>query len=164
MDLVNILGELALATRLKRLSERLSGDVNKIYKESDVDFESKWYLILELLNRENTMAITDIANSLKLSHPAIVQFANQLIKKKLIKASSDKKDGRKRMVSLTINGKKTLEKISPILESIKEENKKWVESGSVNLLQILNELELALDEKSMYQRVKTNIIQRKSST
>ena len=164
MDLINNLAELALATRLKRLSERLSGDVNKIYKESDVDFESKWYLVLELLNREKTMAITDIANSLKLSHPAIVQFANQLIKKKLLKASSDKKDGRKRMVSLTINGKRILEKISPILESIKEENKKWVDSGSANLLQILNELELALDEQSMYQRVKTNILQKKSST
>lgn len=160
MDLINDLGELALATRLKRLSERLSGDVNKIYKESDVDFESKWYLILELLNREKSMAITDIANSLKLSHPAIVQFANQLIKKKLIKASSDKKDGRKRMVSLTINGKKTLEKIAPILDSIKEENKRWIDFGSANLLQILNELETALDQQSMYHRVKTNILQK----
>lgn len=161
MDLISNLAELALATRLKRLSERLSSDVNKIYKESEVDFESKWYLILELLNREKTMAITDIANSLKLSHPAIVQFANELIKKKLIKASADKKDGRKRMVSLTINGKRTLEKIAPILESIKLENKKWIESGSANLLQILSELEAALDQKSMYQRVKTNISQNK---
>ena len=46
MDLVNELAELAIATRLKRLSERLSIDVSKIYKESEVDFEARWFLIL----------------------------------------------------------------------------------------------------------------------
>lgn len=51
MDLIHELGELALATRLKRLSERLSSDVSKIYKESDVDFEAKWFLILSLLEK-----------------------------------------------------------------------------------------------------------------
>lgn len=161
MDLVHELGELALATRLKRLSERLSNDVSKIYKESDVDFEAKWFLILSLLQKEKIMAITAIADSLQLSHPAIVQFVQELTQKKLIKTVADKSDGRKRMVSLTVTGKKTMEQIAPILTSIKEENKKWIEGASANILQVLTELEQALDEKSMYQRVKLHILQQK---
>lgn len=159
MDLVKELEELALATRLKRLSERLSADVSKIYKESEADFEARWFLILSLLEREKLMAITEIADSLQLSHPAIIQLVQELSQKNLIKTTVDKLDGRKRMVSLAPAGKKTLEKIQPILTSIKEENKKWVEQASGNLLTILNELEQALDNQSMYQRVKLNILQ-----
>ncbi|MDA9554914.1 winged helix DNA-binding protein [Pelobium sp.] len=164
MNLVNDLQELALATRLKRLSERLSNDVSKIYKESELDFEAKWFLILELLSRQKLMAITEIADALQLSHPAIIQFVNELLNKKLIKASTDKKDGRKRIVALTASGKKTLEKIAPILASIQQENKKWIESGSANILQILNELEQALDEQNMYQRIKINLLQKKPNS
>lgn len=158
MDLVHELGELALATRLKRLSERLSNDVSKIYKESEVDFEAKWFLILSLLQKEKLMAITEIADSLQLSHPAIVQFVQELTQKKLIKTVVDKNDGRKRMVSLTLNGKKTMERIAPILTSIKAENKRWIEGASANILCILTELEQALDEQSMYQRIKLDIL------
>lgn len=163
MDLIYELGELALATRLKRLSERLSTDVSKIYKESDVDFEAKWFLILTLLQKEKIMTITAIADSLQLSHPAIIQFVQELSQKNLIKTVTDKNDGRKRMVSLTTTGKKTLAQIAPILESIKAENKKWIEGASANILTILTELEQALDEKSMYQRIKLDILQQKPS-
>lgn len=158
MDLVNELAELALATRLKRLSERLSVDVSKIYKESEVDFEAKWFLILCLLEREKVMTITEIADSLQLSHPAIVQLVQELIHKNLIKTTVDKQDGRKRMVSLTAMGKKTLTQIQPVLASIKEENKKWIDQASANILTILTELEEALDRQTMYQRIKLNIL------
>ncbi len=160
MDLVNELGELALATRLKRLSERLSADVSKIYKESEVDFEARWFLILSLLEREKIMAITEIAESLQLSHPAIVQLVQELIQKNLIKATADKQDARKRMVSLTVTGKKTLTQLQPILKSIKEENKRWIAQASANVLAVLTELEAALDDQPMYQRVKLNILLR----
>ena len=159
MDLVNELAELAIATRLKRLSERLSIDVSKIYKESDVDFEARWFLILSLLERKKLMAITEIAESLQLSHPAIVQLVQELLQKNLIKAMADKQDARKRMVSLTAAGKKTLAQIEPILAGIKAENKKWIAQASANLLTVLTELETALDHQTMYQRIKLNILQ-----
>ena len=161
MDLVNELGELALATRLKRLSERLSQDISKIYSESDVDFEAKYYLVLELLSREKLLGITEISESLQLSHPAVVQFVDQLLNRKLIKVSQDKKDARRRLVSLSTGGKKLLQQIAPVLKVIKEENRKWINEASYDVLEILSELENALDEKSMYQRVKISLLQEK---
>ncbi len=159
MNLINDLGELAIATRLKRLSERLSQDVSKIYKESDVDFEAKWYLILELLNRGKMLAITEISDSLELSHPAVVQFVDQLADRKLIKTSADKKDARKRMISLSPGGKKLLAQLQPILDVIKDENRKWISEAEGNILTILDQLECALDKKSMYQRIKMSLLE-----
>ncbi len=159
MNLINDLGELAIATRLKRLSERLSQDVSKIYRESDVDFEAKWYLVLELLNREKLLAITEISESLELSHAAVVQFVDQLVDRKLIKTSADKKDARKRMISLSPGGKKVLLQLQPILHVIKDENRKWIAEAGGNILTILDQLESALDKKSMYQRVKISLLE-----
>lgn len=160
MDLVKELGALAVATRLKRLSERLSADVSKIYKESDVDFEARWFLILSLLKRNKLMAITEIADSLQLSHPAIIQMVQELSAKKLVKVATDKNDARKRMVSLSLAGRKILDQLAPVLAGIKAENQRWIESAHANLLDVLNELEQALDQQTMYQRIKLNLLQR----
>ncbi|HYK77572.1 MAG TPA: MarR family transcriptional regulator [Daejeonella sp.] len=157
MNLVQELAELALATRLKRLSERLSQDISKIYKELNVDFEAKWYLILELLKREKVLGITEISDSLQLSHPAVVQFVDQLLKRQLIIAFTDKKDARRRLVSLSPEGKKLLQQIDPVLKVIKEENRLWIDQASHDILLIITELEKALDERSMYQRVKAGL-------
>jgi DNA-binding MarR family transcriptional regulator len=158
MDLITELGELAIATRLKRLSERLSTDANKIYKELDLNFEAKWYLVLELLNRRKVLSIVDIADELKLTHPAIVQFADQMLKAKLITAHKDSKDGRKRLVSLSASGKKLLKQLSPILAILKSENEQWLNQADANLLTILGQLEKALDERTLYQRMKSQML------
>lgn len=157
MDLISELAELALATRLKRLSERLAHDVNKIYKELDLNFESKWFLVLELLSRRKTLSIVDIAEELKLTHPAIVQFADQMLKAKLITAHKDDKDGRKRMVSLSGNGKKLLQQLAPVLEIVRHENERWLNEADNNLLATLAQLEKSLDERNMYDRIKARM-------
>ncbi|WP_158828685.1 MarR family winged helix-turn-helix transcriptional regulator [Mucilaginibacter lacusdianchii] len=157
MDLITELGALALATRLKRLSERLAQDVNKIYKELDLNFESKWFLVLELLSREGMLSIVDIADSLKLTHPAIVQFVDQLLKAKLITAHKDSKDARKRLVTLSPKGKKLLKDLAPTLAVIKAENEKWLNEAEHNLLELLGQLEQSLDQQSMYYRIKSEL-------
>lgn len=157
MDLISELGALAVATRLKRLSERLAGDVNKIYKELDLNFESKWFLVLELLSRRKTLSIVDIADELKLTHPAIVQFADQMLKAKLIIAQKDIKDGRKRMVSLSPQGVKLLKQLSPVLAVIKKENEIWLNEADHHLLDTMSQLEAKLDAMSMYERVKRSL-------
>lgn len=160
MSLVNELEELALATRLKRLGERLSQDVSRVYKESELDFEAKWFLILELLSRKKTVSITDAAESLQISHPAVVQVVEQMLGNGLIRASVDSKDARKRLISLTVAGKHMHKKIGPILEVIKEENRKWLAAASFDLLQLLAELERSLDERSMFKRIKIALLER----
>ena len=60
------------------------GDVGKVYKEQELDFEPRWFTMLYLLSKEKSLSIIDIAENLKLSHPAVVQFADQMQKQKLV--------------------------------------------------------------------------------
>ncbi|MGE7776113.1 MarR family winged helix-turn-helix transcriptional regulator [Chitinophaga sp. NPDC101104] len=157
MNIVHELEELALATRLKRLGERLSQDVSRIYKESSLDFEARWFLILELLSRKKTMSITEISDALQISHPAVVQLADQMLEHGLMKASPDPRDARRRLLSLSASGKNMYKRIGPMLQVIREENRKWLLQSSGDLLRILGELENALDDKSMYQRIREGL-------
>ncbi|UEG53206.1 MarR family transcriptional regulator [Mucilaginibacter daejeonensis] len=156
MDLISELAELAMATRLKRLSERLAQDVNKIYKELDFDFEAKWFLVLELLSRRKVLSIVDIADELRLTHPAIVQFVDQMQKAKLITAKKDQIDGRKRMVCLTAKGKRMLDELAPVLALIKQEIQRLLSQADHNLLSVLGQIEDALDEENLYSRIKAH--------
>jgi hypothetical protein len=68
MDIITELAELAFASRLKRLSERLAKDVLLLYRKLDVDFEARWFSVLYTLS---PMAVTKLAQSLVLTHMAI---------------------------------------------------------------------------------------------
>jgi hypothetical protein len=52
MDIIKDLAELALASRLKRLSDRLMKDVSQVYKDCKIDFEPRWFAVLYALNKE----------------------------------------------------------------------------------------------------------------
>ncbi|MDF3077299.1 MAG: transcriptional regulator [Sphingobacteriaceae bacterium] len=157
MDFLDELGELALATRLKRLSDRLANDVSLIYKEAGLELEPKWFLILMLLKKEKLLSIGEISEMLKLSHPAIVQFVDELLKQGLVITSKDSKDARRRMISLSPKGKDVLLKAEPVLEIVKTENQNWLNEQNYNLLNLIVQLEQSLDEKSMYERIQSKL-------
>lgn len=71
MDIITEFAELSFASRLKRLSERLSKDVLLLCRKLDVDFEARWFSILYTLDRQSPMAVTKLAQSLELTHTAI---------------------------------------------------------------------------------------------
>ena len=79
-NIINELGSLALATRLKNLSERLARDVAQIYKESAFDFEPRWFAVFYALKDGQELAVTELSTMLQQTHPAINQVANILVK------------------------------------------------------------------------------------
>ncbi len=156
-DLIKELQELALGTRLKRLSDTLMSDVGRIYKEQELDFEPRWFTMLYLLNKEKSLSIIAIAENLKLSHPAVVQFADQMLKQKLVIAKKDKKDARKRILELSNKGKDVYKKLQPILIHVEKSTHELIQSTGVDVLYAIDKMEKQLHERSMYERVKTGI-------
>ncbi|MCW5906712.1 MAG: GNAT family N-acetyltransferase [Chitinophagales bacterium] len=153
-DLVKHLGELAFATRLKRLAELLQADVAQIYRELHVDFEPKWFTMLYALHHNGTMSVLELSNLLGLTHPAIIQFAEQMQRKKLVSTVRDKNDARKKLIQLTEKGKATFAGIEPVLREIELANRDlMLETGS-NVLVTIEKMEHLLQKRSMYQRIK----------
>ena len=152
-DLIKHLGELAFATRLKRLAESLQADVGRIYRDMNVDFEPKWFTMLYALYHNETMSVIELSNLLKLSHPAIIQFAEQMQAKKLVAFIKDKADARKKLIHLTAKGKNIFEGIEPILHEIEIANREFLRESGADVLGIVEKMEKQLELKSMYKRV-----------
>jgi DNA-binding MarR family transcriptional regulator len=157
MNIFEELGPLALATRLKQLSENLAKDIAEVYKSEDISFEPRWFTFFYLLDKNGSMLITELARELKVSHVAIVQLTNLLQNKDLIISTKDKEDERKRIVSLSEKGTETFQKIKPLLNSIEQANKDLLFRASPNFLSELGRIESELANKSMFERVNEHL-------
>jgi len=173
MDIVDQLGELALATRLKRLSERLMKDVSQIYGDLEEDFQARWFTLLYALAngaerrqdrattrrslRPSPRAITDLAQALGLSHPAINQIAAQVIRRGLVKQARDPRDERRRLLLLTPRGRNLVKRLEPVWEEIRQANADLLAEAGVDLLGDLERIEIALDASSMAERIRERL-------
>lgn len=156
-NIIEELGSLSLATRLKNLSEQLAKDVGKIYKEQSFDFEPRWFAVVYALKDNNELAVTEMATMLSQTHPAVNQVANVLVEKGLIVESKDKSDQRKRLLKLSKKGQELVSKMEGLWENIREANDELLSATKKDFLGSIRKIEAALDEKSMYDRVRERI-------
>jgi DNA-binding MarR family transcriptional regulator/GNAT superfamily N-acetyltransferase len=161
MDLIKELGPLALGSRLRRLSERLMRDVTRVYDAQQVEFEPRWFAVTYLLNQEGTMNVTAIARALGLTHPAINQIADAMVKRGLLIGQKAKSDERQRMLSLTPKAKEVVKRLTPVWEEIEAANRELLRSAGKDLLTMLSKIEKELDRTDMYQRVMSKLQDRR---
>ena len=157
MDVIEELGALAFASRLKRLSERLQKDVTKLYRLLSVDFQARWFAVAHLLHHSGAMPVTEIASALKLTHPAINQVASEMEKAGIVSSRKDKKDERRRLIGLTKKGFDTLSALEPVWKEIEAATQDIIETSGVNLLRALSKVEISVSEDSVLDRCLRNL-------
>lgn len=151
--------ELALGSRLKRLSDSFMKDGKKIYKDLYIDFEPSLMPVFKTIYEEEKISIGKIAEQLDVSQPAVTQFVNNLTKRKLLKVIPDKKDKRKKKVALTDKGFLTIEKLKPIWKIFEDQLKDISTNRDVSFLEHLRLIEKKQKEYSIYNRVMDNLQQ-----
>lgn len=153
VDIITELQELAFASRLKRLSERLMKDVSQLYRKLDVDFEARWFSILYALNRQSPMTVTALARTLRFTHTAANQLSTEMTKKGLLYTAKGEKDERQRFLHLSEKGRRTVEMLTPVWEEIRLATKDLIDSTGCDILSALTKIEGQLDEQDMVERV-----------
>lgn len=151
--MIDELGELALSTRLMRLSEWTRRDVTKIYKEYGIAFESKWFPVLYILSRKGPLGVVELAHELGYSHPSVIALVKEMEKQKLIRSTASKADGRKRMLELTPKALEWENKMQPLWERMRIVAAQIYNNGS-SLLRAIEDTEQAMNESSFYDRFK----------
>jgi len=149
----------AFGSRLKNLSDQFMNDVARIYKEYHIDFEPRWFPFFQMLLKEDNLSIGQMAAEIKQSHPAVVQVINVLDRKGLIIARKDHKDQRKRLVSLSKRGRIIAEELSDLWEDIHVAAENLLNDSAPEFLPIMTKLEHALNEMSIYNRVKEKMME-----
>ncbi|WP_265131002.1 MarR family winged helix-turn-helix transcriptional regulator [Chryseobacterium oranimense] len=161
-DFIKELGYKALDSRLKRISDRMSHDVRKFYKEMNIDVEPNWYLVFMLLQKNKRMSIVDIAEPLGYSHPSVVVIVKKMADKDYLVIQKDNTDKRKQMVSLTEKALKMLPQLEQVWDSC-EKAILQVLSDDLGILTYLDSIDARLKEDSFHDRfkkeyLKTNIV------
>ena len=157
MDLIKELGPLALGSRLRRLSERLMRDISRVYDAQQVEFEPRWFAVTYLLKQEGAMNVTAIARALGLTHPAINQIADAMVRQGLLIGNKRKTDERQRVLSLTLKAKEMVKQLTPVWEEIEAANRELLRTAGKDLLTMVSRIEKELDKTDMYQRVMSRL-------
>ncbi len=162
MDFMAEMAELALASRLRRLSDTYWQAVTATYRQSGVDFDVRWATIFVLIARQGPVAITEIASRLGITHPAVIQVTNELEKRNLIVSTKSEQDGRKRFLSLSEAGQAMLPKLQPLWDAFITVNQQMIAQQTHNLLLSLQEMEAQLAERNFFDRVQDQLTTKKS--
>lgn len=160
MDLLRQLGPLAIASRLRRLTEWLYKDGARIYHEQSLDFEPRWFPLFYLLKELGETSVTQAAQSLGLTHPAVNQIAGEMSKRGFLESTSDEKDKRKRLLRLTRKGKKALSVLEPVWKDFESAAGEFLSEAGGDFLAMIGKLEDALKDKGMYERITQRIKER----
>lgn len=94
-----------ITSRLKRLSDTLLYSTKDLYKTEGLDIDPNWNLIFRLLQEHQELTITEMAETLQFSHPAVIKIVKKMKKQGYINSYADKTDKRKQVLSLTSKAK-----------------------------------------------------------
>ena len=153
MTIIRQLGTAGIHHRLKRLSDRLNGDILKFYRETFPNIEPAWFTILFSISEKGACPIQEIAASLGISHPAVIQFTTRMEKENLVTFSADKSDKRKKIISLTPKAIELLENIKPLHQDIENAYLKLMEETGLNITEVLEKIENSVSDTTFYKRV-----------
>jgi DNA-binding MarR family transcriptional regulator/predicted GNAT family acetyltransferase len=156
MDFLKGLGYLAIASRMKGLTDRLLRGGSDAYRYLDLDFEPRWFTLFYLLSTEaSPLSIQEIADSLKISHPAVIQTAQMLAKKGLIRSFQDETDRRKRRLVITPKGKELAAKLTPVWNCFLAAVSELFDNTGMemDMLDVIQKVEAELDREEMGSRI-----------
>lgn len=153
MNVIDESGLLAISTRLQRLSEQIRKDGFLIYKANGITFEPKWFPVIYTLHLKPLLGVVELATEIGYSHPSTITLLKELEKEKLISSKKDKNDERKRLVQLSVKGKKLVEQMQPVWGIITSAITELTDTQN-NLMKAIVEVEQQLAEKSFFERAK----------
>ncbi len=151
-DFLDELGELALGSRLKRLSEKVLSDAANIYQDFDVNVQPKWFTLLALLHRKLRVNVVEASEYLGLSQPAISQFCRQLADEGLVSFVTCEQDSRRKVLTLTPRGREEVNKMLPMWQAVQKAAEQLCREFENDFYRSLRKCEKALAEKSLQQR------------
>lgn len=150
---VESLGPLAVALRLRHLSDRLQEAGRRVYKSEGLTLESNWFALILLLSKHGSLAITEAAGLLGLSHPSVIDAARRMERIGLITTSDDPADGRKRILALSHECEKLLPEFDTVWQAFGAELGSLMEPSGSRLLGSLESIDAQLDVLDLDKRV-----------
>ena len=105
-DILRSLGFVCLGSRLKRIGEQLQADTQRMLDRLDVRIQSSQYPLLAALDRLGPLPVGELAQSLGIAQPGVTRSVALLVELGVVEVSPSDDDQRRRIVSLSQNGRR----------------------------------------------------------
>ncbi len=151
-DIVHEMGYVALATRLKRISDKMTHSTRLMYNKLNIDIEPNWYLVLIIVEKTPNISVMEIAKNLNFTHQSVITMTTKMVNRDYLHISKGTKDKRKTIFNLTSKAIKILPEISEIWETGKDVIYQLL-NGDTSITKYLEILESNLNEKSFGERI-----------
>jgi DNA-binding MarR family transcriptional regulator len=108
-DVVRALGFLCLGSRMKRIGEKLQADTQRIMDELVVPIQASQYPFLAAVDRLGPLTIGELADAVGITQPGATRALAQLVELGLLEVKRAPDDQRRKIVSLSKNGRRLVE-------------------------------------------------------
>jgi DNA-binding MarR family transcriptional regulator/GNAT superfamily N-acetyltransferase len=153
MSFYDTVGKLAIGSRLRSLTEKITEDAAQIYRLYGIDMNPKWFPVFYILSGGDTMTVTAIAKEIGHSHPSVSKIISEMSEKGLVKEKKDKSDGRRNMVSLSSRGQDVTEKIQDQYKDVNSAITELSAGATNDLWKAVEEWEFLLEQRTLLRRV-----------
>lgn len=156
MEIFNRTGKMALGSRLRLLTSKVTEDAAQIYELYNIEgFSPKWFPVFFVLSETEEITITEIAKEIGHSQPSVTKIIKEMTKAGLVNDKLNSNDKRRNVVGLTTEGislaKKMIEEQCTDIDVAIDE---IISEATNNLWEALAEWEFLLEQKSLLKRVK----------
>jgi len=157
-DIFSELGELALASRLRRLSETMMAEGEDLYRDLGVEFRPRWFPAFYALSKRSPLAVGELAAALGVSHTAVAKIADEMVRAKLLRVATDGRgDRRRRLYALSPAGKRALARLQPVWREIGRAVSALLAESDGDLLSGIDRFEKAFARRSVMDRVRERL-------
>lgn len=153
MDLFLKIGKMALSSRLRLLTAKLTEDAAQIYALYKVEFSPKWFPVFFVLSEDGEKTITEIANAIGQSQPSVSRIIREMKVASLVQEDRKSKDKRRNVVALSKKGIELSDSMSMPWTDMNAAVDTIIAEARHNLWEAVEEWEFLLEKKSLLRRV-----------
>lgn len=152
-DFISSLGAAFTANRMRRMSDAFVESCGAWFEQCGVRAPPRSASTLRLLAAEAPLAVTEVATRIGLSHPFIIRTLADLEKMGLVEITADLNDRRRRLASLTSDGKREAKLLERAAGPLAAAYTSLFQDAGVDLAAALTALEAAHRDRSLAERL-----------
>ncbi|WP_222536568.1 bifunctional helix-turn-helix transcriptional regulator/GNAT family N-acetyltransferase [Pedobacter polysacchareus] len=162
MELFKKTGKMALGSRLRMLTSKVTDDAARIYELYQMEFAPKWFPAFFVLAEEGEKTITEIAVEIGHSQPSVSKIIQEMTLAGLVQENRDAPDKRRNVVELTNKGIEFAKELKVQCADVDAAIDSVISEARHNLWEAIEEWEFLLDQKSLFRRVQEQKKRRES--
>ncbi|TGE15170.1 bifunctional helix-turn-helix transcriptional regulator/GNAT family N-acetyltransferase [Hymenobacter elongatus] len=154
MDFFEQLGPAALGSRLRRLSDTMTGQATAVYALYHLSFEPRWFPVFYTVATQPALHVGEIADRIGHTHAAVSQVLKELVKHELVSVQRGEADQRRSIVALTPKGTELWPALQQQAADVRQATEVLLAETRHNLWLAIGEMEYALSRGTLASRVK----------